>query len=90
MVRKNKKSEVKYFAVDGDGNPFPICYGKNEGETFFSNDIEKLARYIAYYTHRWYPQLMVVENGKTRTAKTVEREKFNETLKWEFFFHESK
>jgi hypothetical protein len=90
MERKRKKDEVKYFAVDDDGNKFPICYGKGMGNTFFSDNIEKIARYIAYYTHRWYPTLMVIENGKTRAAKNSEQRKFNEVLNYEFFFHETK
>lgn len=90
MERKRKKGEVKYFAVDDDGNKFPICYGKEMGNTFFSDNIEKIARYIAYYTHRWYPTLMVIENGKTRNASSSEKIKFDEALKWEFIFHENK
>jgi len=90
MERKRKKSEVKYFAIDDDGNKFPICYGKGMGDTFFSDNIEKLASYIAYYTNRWYPILMVIKNGKTRKATSSEKSKFDEALKWEFIFHENK
>ena len=81
---------MRYFAVDENGSPFPICYGKDKGKTFYSDKIEHIASYIAYYTHRWTPVLMVDFNGKHRGATPSEQKKFERELNSEFFFHENK
>lgn len=91
MARKREKGEVKkYFAENHNGEPFLHCYGKNEGQVFLSDSIERVANNIAYYFHRCYPTLMIVKNGKTKKASKREQEKFEKMLSSEFFFYENR
>ena len=90
MERKGKVRKVRYFAVDDDGNPFPVFYGKNAGDVFFSDDLEKVAHNIAYYCHRCYPTLMTENEGKTKKASPVKQEKFTRALEYEFFYYENR
>lgn len=92
MARKREKGEVlkEYFAETSNGEPFTHCYGEKDGQTFLSDSIEKVAHNIAYYFHRCYPTLMVIENGKTSKSTKKEQERFEKILNSEFFFYENR